>query len=99
VASVRLYWPVGLSIISLLVAAYFSITDRSYLVRGCRVEDYPEVFFILFIAPVALLSVVLGLRGTLSGSRKQIIASVALSIACIVATACVLFEPGRGLCL
>ena len=98
VTSARPYWPVGLSIISLLVATYFSITDKAYLIRGCRVEDYPEAFFVLFIAPAALLALALGLLGARSKSRKHVVASVVLSTASIVATVGVLFEPGGGIC-
>lgn len=98
---VRLYWPVGLSAICLLVAIYLSVTDTAYLVRGCRVEDYPEAFFIFFVAPGALLAFVLGLRSVRSepGRRKpQVIASAILSIACIAATVSVLAAPEGSIC-
>ena len=96
--SARPYWPVGLSIVSLLVAAYFSVTDKAYLIRGCRVEDYPEAFFLFFIVPGALLAFVLGVLGARSNDRKHFVASVALSSASIAATLGVLFEPGGGIC-
>jgi hypothetical protein len=98
VTSARPYWPVGLSIVSLLVGVYFSVTDKAYLIRGCRVEDYPEAFFLLFIVPAALLALVLGLLGARSKSRKYVVASVVLSIASIAATLGALFEPGGGVC-
>lgn len=95
---VRPYWPLGLSMISLLVATYFTITDKAYLIRGCRVEDYPEAAFLLFIGPAALLAFVFGLLGARTRDRKHVGASVALSLVSIAGTLAILVEPGGGIC-
>lgn len=84
--------------ISLLVATYFTITDKAYLIRGCRVEDYPEAAFLLFISPAALLGLVFGLIGARSGDRKHVGASVTLSLVSMAGTLAILLEPGGGMC-
>ena len=94
----RPYWPLGLSAISLLVATYFTFTEKAYLIRGCRVEDYPEAAFILFIGPAALIAFAFALLSVRSQDRKHIGTSVALSVASIGATVAVLFEAGGGIC-
>ncbi|QIK77991.1 hypothetical protein G7077_02760 [Sphingomonas piscis] len=94
----RSYWPLALSVISLIVATYFTVTDKAYLMRGCRVEDYPELAFLLFIGPAALVAVAFGVLGLRSKTRKHVGASVVLSIVSIAATVGVLFEAGGGQC-
>ena len=92
------------SAISLAFAGYFSFTDRAYLLRGCRKEDYPEVIFLFIILPMALLALGAGLRSILDtrhSTRRRyspLAISLLLSVLCIGITIAVLIEPGKGGC-
>ena len=94
----RNYWPLGLSLACLCASAYFSATDTAYVIRGCRVEDYPEVLFLFIVSPASILACALALQGARSRSGKSLAVSLALCAACVVITAGILAEPGNSIC-
>ena len=86
------------------MAIYLSATDTAFLLRGCRVEDYPELTFILIVAPVALVALVLAIVPSLPRARSRparlflTSASLFLIIIGAIVTIDVLVEPGGGTC-
>lgn len=94
------YWPVLPGLLSL--ALMFYVIDQGqwfYEFRGCRPEDYPEIAFLLFGAPLALVSILLGLvvvNGRLSVKRRchWIIGSLVCSALCVILVPTVAFEFG-----
>jgi hypothetical protein len=95
---VQPYLPLALGGVCLVAALYLSVTDAAYLMRGCRVEDYPEAFFLFFVAPAALLASVLAIRFIASRRRSLVVASVVLSVLCVAAMVFVLTEPATSFC-
>ena len=105
-AKAKLYGPVVLSLLCLVAALYFSFSNSAYAMRGCREEEYPELGFILVIAPVAAIALMMSIlsvrakcRSRLRRYRIEVTVSLLLSILCILATLSVLFEAGGGVCV
>jgi len=100
----RILGPLALSGICLAVAIYLSATDTAFHLRGCRIEDYPELTFLIIVAPVALVALVLAIMASLPRTRSRparlflTSASLILSIIGAIVTIDVLLEPGGGTC-
>src|SRR4051812_35822325 len=102
-AKLKLYGPVAVSALCLAGALYFSLTNSAYVIRGCREEDFPELAFILFTGPVALIALVVSIASvranvTLGVKRIMVGVSLLLSLLSILLTLWVLFEPGGNVC-
>ena len=83
-------WPAALSLLLLATTVYFPLTNSAFVIRGCGYEDYPELGFIVVIAPIALLALLLSF-----GGLKARWSAVALSIICFALTIMIL-TTGAG---
>ncbi len=88
---VQRYWSMGLSGLCLALALCFSFTPAAWLLIGSLAETYPELFFIVYVTPPALLAFVLSSLGM---GRASYIASVALSGLCFALAIFLLWPRG-----
>ena len=100
-AKVRKYWPMALSGVCLSIALYYAFTDTAYVLEGCPMEVYPELGFLFIVAPVALIALGLAMKVVLADSsvrsrRTSLIASVALSLVCLVLTMAAIWPTGSS---
>ena len=93
----------ALSCLQLLVAAYFTVTNQAFVLRGCRLEDYPEVAFALVVIPLSVTAVAFSLASVRAdrGSRRSWVTTV-IGVLLLTASAMlsiyILAEPGGGNC-
>lgn len=88
---VQRYLPVALSGACVIVAAYFTLTDTAYRLMGCPSDIYPELGFLLIVAPVAVTALTLSIIGMSVQNRPRlqrasIIGSVVFSTVSIILT-------------
>jgi hypothetical protein len=100
-----MYWPVVLSIACLAAAVYFSLTNTAYVIIGCPYDVYPEAFFIFFVAPAALLALVLSVLAVRSKFKSRwrlykvaISISLALSAFCVLTVIYLFVTPTTSAC-
>ena len=86
-------WPSALSLVFLVIALYFSLTNSAFVIRGCGVEDYPELGFMLIVAPAALLGLLLSF-----GNLKARWMSVGISLFCLISIVVVLTTAAGSGC-
>jgi cytochrome bd-type quinol oxidase subunit 2 len=98
VAKTLRYAPMFFSGACLASALFFSVTDTAFRLRGCRSEDYPELFFLILVAPVAVAAVATAILALRSARKWPFASSIVLSVLCVAMTIFALIEPGSGGC-
>ena len=101
VTKVQRYWPVALSSVCLVVAAYFALTDTAYRLTGCPVETHPEAGFLFIVLPAAFVALILAVRGGVAevssqSRKKSLVGSLALSLICVGLTLALIWPTGSS---